>query len=81
MKKEGNKGMSRRSFLASSFMLAGSYAMAACSRHNEAINNLINSGTNGNQDENNGNTESKVNPFDFEKAATKCLLSVSVLIC
>ena len=59
--------MSRRSFLASSFMLAGSYAMAACSRHNEAINNLINSGTNGNQDENNGNTESKVNPFDFEK--------------
>ena len=67
MKKEGNKGMSRRSFLASSFMLAGSYAMAACSRHNEAINNLINSGTNGNQDENNGNTESKVNPFDFEK--------------
>ena len=67
MKKEGNKGMSRRSFLASSFMLAGSYAMAACSRHNEAINNLINSGTNGNQDENNGNTESKVNSFDFEK--------------
>lgn len=67
MKKEDNKGMSRRSFLASSFMLAGSYAMAACSRHNEAINNLINSGTNGNQDENNGNTESKVNPFDFEK--------------
>ena len=67
MKKEGNKGMSRRSFLASSFMLAGSYAMAACSRHNEAINNLINSGTNGNQDENNGNTESKVSPFDFEK--------------
>ena len=67
MKKEDNKGMSRRSFLASSFMLAGSYAMAACSRHNEAINNLINSGKNGDQDENNGNTESKVNPFDFEK--------------
>ena len=67
MKKEDNKGMSRRSFQASSFMLAGSYAMAACSRHNEAINNLINSGKNGDQDENNGNTESKVNPFDFEK--------------
>lgn len=67
MKKEDNKGMSRRSFLASSFMLAGSYAMAACSRHNEVINNLINSGTGGSQNENNGNTESKVSPFDFEK--------------
>mgnify|MGYP000053623956 CR=1 FL=1 len=64
-----SKAMSRRSFLASSFMLAGSCALAACSRHSEVIDNLINGETNSNQGEsgNNGHTESKVNPFDFNK--------------
>lgn len=61
MNMKNKRGLTRRSFLKSSFLLACSYGFLSCTSNNDPIEDLID------DEDNNENGESNLNPFDFEQ--------------
>jgi diketogulonate reductase-like aldo/keto reductase len=62
MKKQMKNQMSRRNFLKTGVLLAGSAVLIACGNKNEIIDDIIDNG----DDDNDQSNENNVNPFNFE---------------